>query len=70
MQVMDRIEGLNGLKLPWEAGALSAADRRNLGVFKKSITALLSRDPEQRPSMEQFCELCNKVLAGSTSVHL
>ena len=70
LQVMDRIQGLNGLELPWDANVLSAQDQRRMGVFTASITALLSKDPSQRPSMEQFCESCNKVLAGSTSVHV
>jgi hypothetical protein len=70
MQVMDHIQGVNGKRLPWEAGNLTPANRRRLGVFKSSVLMLLSRDPAERPSMERFCEQCNRVLAGSTSVQL
>ena len=69
MQVMDRIEGLNGLTLPWE-GDLTPAVRRQLGIFRGSVLQLLARDPAQRPSMEEFCMSCDRVLAGSTSVQL
>lgn len=69
MQAMDRIEGVNCMKLPWE-GALLPTVRRQLGVFKDSVLKLLARDPAERPSMEQFCISCDRVLAGSTSVQL
>lgn len=68
LQVMDRIEGRNGLQLPWDASALTPTNRRKLGIFKQSVTMLLSRDPALRPSMAQFCESCDQVLAGSTTV--
>jgi serine/threonine protein kinase len=70
VQVMDRIEGLNGKELPWEGKSLTPAIRRRLGVFKVTITSLLSRDPAARPSMNKFCEICNRVLAGSSSVQV
>jgi hypothetical protein len=70
VQVMDRIEGLNGKELPWEGKGLTPAIRRSLGVFRAPILKLLSRDPAQRPSMSEFCHSCNRVLAGSTSVQL
>jgi hypothetical protein len=68
--VMDRIQGLNGLQLPWEGDNLTTANRRKLGIFKGSLLKLLDRDPAERPSMEEFCDACTRVLAGSTSVHL
>jgi hypothetical protein len=67
---MDRIEGLNGQELPWESGGITAAIKRRLGIFKTPIISLLSRDPSARPSMSEFCNSCNRVLAGSTSVQL
>jgi hypothetical protein len=67
---MDRIEGLNGQELPWEGGGITPAIRRRLGIFKTPIISLLSRDPLERPSMSEFCDSCNWVLAGSTSVQL
>jgi hypothetical protein len=70
VQVMDRIQGLNGLQLPWEGDNLTTANRRKLGIFKGSLLKLLDRDPAERPSMEEFCDACTRVLAGSTSVHL
>lgn len=70
MQVMDRIEGVNGMELPWEGTSLTPDNRRQLGIFKATMLTLLSRDPVNRPSMEQFCESCNRVLACSTSVQV
>jgi hypothetical protein len=70
MQLMDRIEGLNGQELPWEGQGVTTAIRRRLGIFKDPIISLLSRDPSDRPSMSEFCDSCNRVLAGSTSVQL
>jgi hypothetical protein len=70
VQVMDRIEGLNGKELPWEGEGLTPAIRRSLGIFRAPILKLLSRDPAERPSMSEFCDSCNRVLAGSTSVQL
>lgn len=69
VQVMARIEGVNGLQLPWE-GTLSPKLRRRLGIFRDVLLHLLARDPEQRPSMKQFCVSCDRVLAGSTSVQV
>lgn len=43
LQVMDRIEGVNGLMLPWERDTTPAV-RRQLGVFKDSVLQLLSRE--------------------------
>jgi hypothetical protein len=67
---MDRIEGLNGQQLPWEGEGITPAIKRCLGIFKTPIISLLSRDPSARPSMSEFCDSCNRVLAGSTSVQL
>ena len=69
LQVMDRIEGLNGLQMPWE-GTLPPALRRQLGIFKTHVLQLLARDASQRPSMDDFCMACDRALAGSTSVQL
>lgn len=69
VQVMDRIQGQNGLSLPWE-GTLSPVVRRQLGIFRASVLQLLSRNPSERPSMAEFCVSCDRVLAGSTSVQL
>lgn len=68
-KVMDRIEGLNGLQLPWE-GTLPPAVRKQLGIFKNHVLQLLARDASQRPSMDDFCMACDRALAGSTSVQL
>jgi hypothetical protein len=65
---MDRIEGLNGLELPWEGGGVAPAMIRRLGIFKNLISRMLSRDPLTRPSMSEFCDFCDSVLSGSTSV--
>jgi hypothetical protein len=68
VQVMDQIEGVNGRQLPWEGAKLTSHNRRRLGLFRASISMLLSRDPAKRPSMEEFCDACDRVLAGSISV--
>ena len=70
MQVMDQIEGVNGQGLPWEPASLTALHRRKLGIFKASIVKLLSRNPVDRPSMSDFCDSCDRVLAGSTTVQV
>ena len=46
------------------------SQQEEAGVFRGSVMELLSRDPSQRPSMEHFCELCDRVLAGTTTVQL
>lgn len=68
MQVMDRIQGRGRLNLPWE-GIMPHVVRRQLGVFKGSVLQWLARDPAERPSMEDVCVSCDRVLAGSTSEH-
>ena len=70
MQVLDRNEGMHGQHLPWEDACMTATNRRNLGVFRGILMALLSRDPAERPSMEKFCESCDRVLASTTTVQL
>jgi hypothetical protein len=70
LQVKDLIVGLGGLELPWEGQRLTPEDRRKLGVFKSSLMPLLDRNPAKRPAMATFCETCNRVLAGSTSVQV
>ena len=42
VQVMDRIEGVNGLVLPWEGAGMTPATRRKLGIFKATLMKLCS----------------------------
>ena len=65
---MDRIEGVNGGQLPWEGISLTPGNKRKLGIFRTSLMALLARDAHQRTSMAAFCNTCDRVLAGSTTV--
>lgn len=65
VQVMDQIQGVNGGEMPWEGSRLTREKRNALGVFRDSLLMLLNRDPALRPSMAQFCETCNLVLAGA-----
>jgi hypothetical protein len=65
---MDRIQGRNGLQLPWEGASLTAENKKRLAIFKGSVLMLLSRNPSELPAMERFCTVCNNVLAGSTTV--
>ena len=67
VQVMDQIEGRNGEECPWEGGNLSAATKTQLGIFRHDILRLLHRDARERPSMGQFCDMCNRILAGTAT---
>lgn len=67
LQARKRILGQDGLKLPWEL-PLPPADKKKIGVFKKGLQALLNRKAAYRPSMHEFGELCDRLLASSTSV--
>ena len=67
---MDQIQGLNGEMMAWEGNRLTPAKRNALGVFRNSLLKLLNHDPAQRPSMAQFCETCNRVLSGGTTVEV
>ena len=68
VQVMDAIEGRNGQALPWEGAGLTPVNRRKLGIVRESLMALLVREPSRRPSMATFCDSCDRVLAGSTTI--
>lgn len=67
MQIMDQIEGVNGEMLPWEGERLTPNVRSKLRLFQDALLQLLHRDPEQRPSMKQFCRTCAGIL-GDNSV--
>lgn len=62
---MDQIEGLNGQELPFEGSLLTPKVRQNLGVFKHLVLLLLARNPQERPSIAEFCETCSRILEGS-----
>ena len=70
VQVMDRIEGLKGLQLPWEEGSLSREHKRQLGVWRECVVSLLSREAKERPSMAAFCDACNRVLSAASTVQV
>jgi hypothetical protein len=61
VQVIDQLRGKR--LLPWEDMTLEA--RRKLGVFRAPMLRLLSRDPDERPSMAEFCEMCNSIFAAT-----
>lgn len=65
--MMDQIEAVKGMQLPWE-NALSQEVHNQLGVFRKHVLKLLARDPAERPSMEEFCASCDCMLDGTTDV--
>jgi hypothetical protein len=50
---------------PWEDESAGAAVLKPLGYFKKPVLALLSRDPKDRPTMQEFRLACQRVLANS-----
>jgi hypothetical protein len=76
MQLEEQILGNNGAKLPWEQGGARPDMVPALGVFSDPVLALLHRDPEQRPSMDSFCGMCNRLLCSvstlshGTALHL
>ena len=63
---MDQIEGVHEQLMPWEGLRFSPTDKTSLGVFGVDILKLLHSDPSLRPCMAQFCDTCNRVLAGTT----
>lgn len=65
MQVMDKIAGVEAL--PWEDAATAPILLRRFGHFKMAVMGLLQRDPEDRPSMEEFRKQCNRVLMHTTN---
>lgn len=66
LQSRRRILGQDGLTLPWEVTPLPPAARRRIGAFKKALQELLNRRAAHRPSMHEFGELCDRLLAAST----
>lgn len=70
VQVMDQIQGVNGQKMAWEGSKLTSKKRNALGVFRNSLLKLLNREPALRPSMAEFCDTCNRVLTGGTTVEV
>lgn len=65
--MMDQIEGINGEEGPWEGANFTAARKVQLGIFRHDILRLLHRDAGERPSMGQFCNMCNRILAGTAT---
>lgn len=65
---MDCMQGENGRQLPWEGDDFTPVNRRRLGVFRDIRMLLLARDSAARPSMAEFCDTCDRVLAGNTTV--
>lgn len=66
MQIMDQIQGVNGEMLPWEGERLTPQVKSKLRLFHGTLLQLLHREPEERPSMKQFCRTCAKVLGDHT----
>eukprot|EP00892_Ulva_mutabilis_P004372 jgi/Ulvmu1/2306/UM013_0154.1 len=63
--VMREITG--GEPLPWEAGRISANDKRRVGIFYGTLLTLLARDASERPSMSGVCSACNRLLSSTTT---
>lgn len=64
VQVMDRIVGVEAL--PWEDPQTAPALLRRFGHFRVAVMNLLARNPEERPSMPEFRQQCNRVLMHTT----
>ena len=61
---MDKITGVQ--PLPWEDPDTAPALLSRFGHFKMAVMGLLQRDPDARPSMEEFRKQCNRVLMQTT----
>ena len=59
--------GEGGAKLPWEDGERRGRIIGSLGALKRHILQLVSRDPAARPSMPEFCRVCNRLLHNTAS---
>jgi hypothetical protein len=69
MQVMDQIEGVNGMQLPWEGENLTEINRKKMSLYKGALLQLLDRNPLKRPTMRAFHRTCQNILGDvSTSV--
>lgn len=68
MQAVRQIAGEDGEMLPWEDGERSARIIGSLGALKRHILHLVSRDAARRPSMPDFCRVCNRLLHSTASV--
>ena len=65
IQVMDQLEGKEPLL--WEDEATAPRLLRRIGAHKAVIMSLLHRDPTVRPSMEDFCMHCNRILMKTST---
>lgn len=65
---MDRIEGKNDKKMPWEEEKNRKYYNNKLGLFKTTLLELLDRDAAGRPSMRQFSNACSAILGGTATV--
>jgi hypothetical protein len=65
VQKIDELLGKS--PLPWEKDRLAPERKRKLGVFKNPILQLLSRDPLQRMTLPQFCNVCRNILSPQTT---
>jgi hypothetical protein len=52
---------------PWEDETTAGSLLKPLGYFRKPVLALLSRNPLERPTMEEFRLGCRRVLVNSTT---
>ena len=68
VQVHGAITGKGTAKLPWEVTPLDTQIRQQLGVFRKVVLQLLDRNPDRRPSMQDFCAACERVFAQTQSI--
>ena len=68
VQVLAKLRGEQ--ELPWEGDLAekNPATRRQLGLFRESVLALLRRDPAQRASLADFCHTANSVFSSPTTI--
>lgn len=70
LQVMDRIQGKGGRKLPWEATPMKPRLKQKLGMFRELVLQVLNRDPAKRPSMRRFCDACHHLMSSTVTVRV
>lgn len=70
LQMHGAITGEGTEKLPWEITPLDTAIKKHLGVFRKVVLQLLDRNPANRPDMQQFCAVCQRVFSETKSQKL
>eukprot|EP01025_Chloroclados_australasicus_P045677 TRINITY_DN50092_c1_g1_i2.p1 TRINITY_DN50092_c1_g1~~TRINITY_DN50092_c1_g1_i2.p1 ORF type:complete len:130 (-),score=8.67 TRINITY_DN50092_c1_g1_i2:535-924(-) len=66
-EIMDMLAGDEG-SLPWEGENLTKEKARQLGILRKPILQMLTRNPEERPSMLEFKQMLENIFSSNTTM--